>query len=173
MGKRIEYNNGDIVGSCIYIFELPIRKFNSGQVQRMAMFMCPLCGNKFSSQVADVRSGHTNSCGCYGKQRRLDSLTSHGLTHHPLYQTWLNIKKRCYNDSDPGYHNYGGRGISMYEPWMKTPDAFIDYVSKLSNYGEPGMTLDRENNDGNYEPGNLRWVDMRTQLLNRRNTVSA
>lgn len=67
------------------------------------------------------------------------------------------------------YKSYGGRGIILYSEWELSPIAFINYVSKLPHYGEYGYSLDRIDNDGNYEPGNIRWADKRTQASNRRN----
>lgn len=82
----------------------------------------------------------------------------HGLSGTPLYQLWGGIIQRCYNSKNPGYINYGGRGIRISPEWRHNPKAFCDYVMKLPDYGKDFNVLDRINNDGNYEPGNLRWT---------------
>ncbi len=77
------------------------------------------------------------------------------------------IKYRCYNPNCPSYHRYGGRGISLYAGWLNDFESFYQYISALAGYGEWGLTLDRINNDGNYEPGNLRWATGVQQQQNR------
>ena len=92
----------------------------------------------------------------------------HGLSNTPIRRVWVNIKQRCYNNKTPLYKYYGARGISMHSPWIHDFKLFHDYVSKLPNYGVMGLTLDRVNNDGNYEPGNLRWATRKEQGENKR-----
>lgn len=92
-----------------------------------------------------------------------------GLRKHPLYRKWVNIKTRCFNTSYPEYHYYGGRGITVCPEWRNDFKAFYDYVITLDNYGKEGYSLDRfPNNDGDYEPGNLRWATNHQQGVNRR-----
>jgi len=92
----------------------------------------------------------------------------HGMKNHPLYRTWTNIKTRCYNKNNKAYKNYGGRGINICDEWRMNFKAFHDYAIQLPHYGEIGMTLDRTNNDGNYEPDNLRWASRHIQAVNAR-----
>lgn len=104
--------------------------------------------------------------------------TRHGLTGSPLYQYWANMLQRCENPKHPNYDCYGGRGISVWEPWRTDPAAFIAWV--LSTLGPrpegntPGgrarWSLDRIDNDKGYTPGNLRWADTLLQQQNRRST---
>lgn len=83
------------------------------------------------------------------------------------YYIWASIKKRCKNPKDPAYHNYGGRGITICEHWRTS---FLNFFSDMGPR-PPGMTLDRINNDGNYEPGNCRWTDRITQMNNMRTNL--
>ncbi len=92
----------------------------------------------------------------------------HGMAYHPLYNLWSSIKTRCYQVNDPRYKYYGGRGIIMFESWKDDPQSFFDYVSTLPGFGINGMTLDRIDNDGNFEPGNLRWASWQQQSNNKR-----
>jgi hypothetical protein len=85
-----------------------------------------------------------------------------------LYTTWKGIKDRCLRQKNKAYKNYGGRGIKIYDLWVNDYVLFRDYI--LNNLGErpEGFSLDRINNDGNYEPNNLRWADASTQYKNQR-----
>lgn len=83
----------------------------------------------------------------------------------PEYRSWSHMKGRCYCESDPGYHNYGGRGIGMHEDWREDFQAFFDYIGPRPG---PGFSVDRIDNDGNYEPGNVRWATQKQQSRNFR-----
>jgi Staphylococcus phage HNH endonuclease len=108
----------------------------------------------------------------YKGRTRLDGSwpVHHAMSGHPLLQTWYNMLARCQNPEHDGYHNYGGRGIQVHPDWRDDPRPFIEWL--LANLGPrpDGMTLDRINNDGNYEPGNLRWATHAQQAANRRTT---
>ena len=86
-----------------------------------------------------------------------------------IYATWCNIKTRCNNKNINFYARYGGRGIKMCEEWENSFMAFYSDVSRLPNFGNPDYTLDRIDNNGNYEPGNVRWASNHTQAVNSRN----
>ena len=92
----------------------------------------------------------------------------HGLTNKPIYIRWKAIKDRCYNSNYAEFNYYGGRGIRMADIWVNNPKSFYDYVVSLENSLKSGFSLDRINNDGNYEPGNLRWSTQKTQSINSR-----
>lgn len=85
-----------------------------------------------------------------------------------IWQRWYDIKRRCNNPKRFAYERYGARGIRMYEPWLNDFVSFYNYVTALPGAMDPGLTLDRENNDGHYEPGNLRWATVKMQNLNTR-----
>ena len=87
---------------------------------------------------------------------------------HPLWKHYHNMMNRCYNNNVREFVNYGGRGITVCGEWAENPWAYYEYVESLPDFGVDGYTVDRIDNDGNYEPGNLRWTDRRTQNLNRR-----
>lgn len=85
----------------------------------------------------------------------------------PTHSCWGDMIDRCENERCPSFPDYGGRGISVCEEWHD-PFAFYTYVSKLPHYGEPGYSLDRIDNDGNYESGNVQWASPSEQAHNRR-----
>lgn len=93
--------------------------------------------------------------------------TTHGYSRHPYYPRWSDIVRRCTRPDHPAWKNYGGRGISMAPEWMTDPGAFCRYLEGLGPR-PPKYTLDRVDNNGNYEPGNLRWASRKTQRVNQR-----
>lgn len=98
---------------------------------------------------------------------RIFKQTSHGLYKHKYYDKWNAMRKRCYSVNDKRYKNYGGRGISVCKEWLYNPLLYFHYIGELKNAGKKGYSVDRINNDGNYEPGNLRWATYDQQAVNR------
>lgn len=143
------------------------RVFPSGQTQTQYLCKCD-CGNEVVVLYRNLITGNTKSCGCYAIEFR----THHDKWGTKVYKCWDNMKSRCLNPHATGYENWGGRGIKVYEEWIHSFDKFYDYVSKLPHFGEDGLQLDRINNDGNYEPGNLRWATRSEQALNTRTVLN-
>lgn len=126
------------------------------------------CGAEIVAIAADLRSGHTNSCGCYQKERTSEASKTHGMRYTAIYHVWSAMKDRCGNPRNKRYEDWGGRGITVCDEWKNDFQAFYDYVSKLPHFGEAGYSLDRINNDGNYEPNNVRWATRIEQNSNKR-----
>lgn len=166
--RNIIYSKDDLVGKCFYLRDSEPYFSPAGREVRKAEFMCPLCGTMFIARVDDVKNKKTVSCGCHKSAITAKRMTIHGLRYNKLYSTWLNMKSRCYNPKNQDYHNYGGRGITVCVEWRNSFRLFYDHVTSLDGCSEPGLTMDRENNEEGYYPGNIRWADAITQRANQR-----
>jgi len=135
-------------------------------------FKCD-CGNviyRRYSAIATKSGGR--SCGCIRIERArvatIKALTKHGMTATPEHSSWASMKGRCYNKNDHAWSRYGGRGISIYPAWRSDFSAFYKHIGPRPT---PEHSVDRIDNDGNYEPGNVRWATPRQQACNRRNSI--
>lgn len=127
------------------------------------------CGNIKDILLYDIIRGHSVSCGCLTKAKVINRNTIHSLSNTHLYIVWKNIKKRCLNKKDNQYPDYGGRGITICTEWINDFKNFYDWC--MNNGYEEGLYIDRKNNNGNYEPGNCRFVDSITNNNNKRSNV--
>ncbi len=131
------------------------------------------CGRKVVVSSGHLLSGHTKSCGCYSKE--LTSLRAkHGHTrtqngkriYSKTYYTWSAMLRRCSNKNHEHYSYYGGKGIKVCDHWLGE-HGFENFLADMGERPE-GLTIERKNNDGNYEPSNCEWADRKTQVRNRR-----
>lgn len=142
-----------------------------GSRNNRAFWLCKCdCGKTTIVDTCSLRRKNraTTSCGCFNREQLLKSHITHGQSKSKMFSVWHDIKKRCLNPNIKTYKYYGGRGIKMYSEWINDYMAFYNYVSTLPHFGVPGLSIDRINNDGNYEPGNLRWATAKEQMNNRR-----
>jgi hypothetical protein len=124
------------------------------------MWLCRCrCGIERVVLGHHLRAGKTRSCGCFARERS----TTHGLSRTHVYRVWQGMKERCLNRRHRSYFNYGGRGIKVCERWLIFENFYADMGDP-----PPGLSLDRINNNGNYEPNNCRWATQAQQLANRR-----
>lgn len=146
---------------------LMVKKFVGYNPKGHDLWLCEcICGNTRISTRYDFNRGGFKSCGCYQREVSRDRVTTHGKTKTKEFRIWTGMKTRTTNPKCPQYHRYGGRGISICERWMNSFDAFL---SDMGTCPSDKHSIDRINNDGNYEPSNCRWSTFIEQCSNRRN----
>lgn len=121
------------------------------------------CGTVRDVMAQSLTKGTSTSCGCYNKE----VITTHGKTKDDLHHVWENLKDRCLNPNSSVWSLYGGRGITVCDEWKDNYEAFDEWAR--ANGYEKGLSLDRIDNDGNYEPTNCRWATAKEQCRNRSN----
>ena len=135
---------------------------NSKRKARYGLYRCSFCNNEFVAHTNAIKSGAQKSCGCL-KGENSQSI-KHGLRSHRLYSTWNSMMARCYNINKNSYINYGSKGITVCERWHNVANFIEDMFPSF----EKGLTLDRIDVHGNYEPENCRWVTRNIQSQNTR-----
>lgn len=142
------------------------RVYKEGDKQTYWLCKCD-CGNETVACASHLKDGHTKSCGCFHKEELNKSHTKHGLSKHHLYKVYKAMKQRTTKGYDKRYKNYGGRGIVVCDEWMNDFNKFYEWA--ISSGYKDGLTIDRINTSGNYEPSNCRWVTYKAQENNRTN----
>lgn len=146
----------------------PIRYLYSKNGDAFWEFQCD-CGEKTVVSAGSFLSGHAKSCGCYYIESRYNTKHGDATTNgrDPLYSIWNAIKFRCYNPNSKHYHRYGGRGIKVCERWLDWDNGYKNFKNDMGEGYEPGLTIDRIDNNGDYEPGNCRWSTQKEQQRNK------
>lgn len=125
------------------------------------------CGTERSIRGSRLKSGESQSCGCISRERMTLINTKHGDSFDPLYAVWSSMKVRCSNRNFIHFKDYGGRGISVCDRWLK----YENFRDDMSPRYRSGLTLERRDNNAGYSPDNCYWATSLQQGRNKRNNI--
>ena len=137
---------------------------NSNKMIRRWLCLCD-CGKTTVVRHGDIRNGRTLSCGCYNFEKE-SKAKIHGYSRTKLGRVFEAMKQRCNNPNNKNYRDYGGRGIKVCNEWLENQSSFYEW--SINNGYKEGLTIDRIDVNGNYEPSNCRWTNQETQCVNQR-----
>ena len=170
---RLDIKTGDRFGKLVVLNEEPIYRKPSGQVARQFKLKCD-CGNITITRLNYLTSKRTTSCGCYLKEILPFVGRKHGETsengkrkYSNEYQSWRCMRDRCLYPGNSRWKRYGGRGITICERWLNVKDGYKNFLEDMGRKPNSSYSIERINNDGNYEPSNCIWADDATQIKNR------
>jgi hypothetical protein len=138
----------------------------AGSLKKKARWECLCdCGSAYVAIGHDLRSGNTSSCGCIHREQLVARNRTHGRSGTTEYNIWAGMIDRCTRPAHKDFHRYGGRGITICDRWRNSFEAFF---SDMGCRPSQKHSIDRMDNDGNYEPGNCQWTTQTMQVRNSR-----
>lgn len=143
---------------------------NSKMKKHYAIYECPFCKTQFRCYVYNATENGTQSCGCLQKQKVKSLKTKHNMYNHRIYRIYQNIRARCLNSKGRDFASYGGRGIKICDEWLNDFMSFYNWA--IENGYQDNLSIDRIDNNGNYEPSNCRWTTQSVQSRNTRKLFS-
>lgn len=148
---------------------LTVLEFDRVTPYQAIMWKCKCdCGEEVSVRSTHLTTGKTQSCGCLARDKAKENRTTHGLHDHPLYDIWHGMQQRCYNSKSQSYNRYGARGIRVCEEWLESFTNFYNWAMRKGY--RPGLSIERIDNDDNYDPGNCKWATSEEQNQNTSRT---
>ncbi len=139
------------------------------KVNKIYMLTCLCeCGNKKTICAADVISGRTKSCNCLSIETARAKSTKHGMVKTPTYNSYSSMKSRCLNKRSKFFYRYGGRGITICDRWL---NSFENFLEDMGEKPSKKHSIDRIDNNGNYEPSNCKWSTHHEQQRNKSGLV--
>ncbi len=133
------------------------------------MWLCRCqCGVERAVSAGNMKAGKSISCGCIQAKTTSQRLFKHGQSSHPIYTSWAGLKSRCLNENDVDFSHYGGRGIRVCDRWLED---FWHFWSDMAAEWRPGLSVERKDVNGNYEPKNCCWATQSRQMRNTRRTI--
>lgn len=167
-GSNFVNREGQVFGRLTVIDRAPDIRSSVGKARVAWNCKCE-CGNHAVVRSEHLVGNRVNSCGCIRKEKVAALKYKHGESRKGKwsleFRAWCAAKERCYNVNMEHYENYGGRGIKMCDEWKNDFSAFLSHIGRKPRRG---MSLDRIDVNGNYEPGNVRWATASEQRLNQR-----
>lgn len=162
VGAKVQLHPGDSFNRWTVVREVE----SAGQSRYLCICTC---GTERVLRSQDLRTGHSKSCGCWRVEQSAQLNRKHGMASHqkgrpPEYAIWSMMRQRCNNPNNKDFPNYGGRGIKVCQRW----DSFANFIADVGSRPPGNMTIERVDNEGDYEPSNCIWLPKSQQSRNRR-----
>ena len=164
--RRARIKVGAVFSRWTIVSKAETIRYPNGHSAQVWICRCA-CGVMKEVRATHIRSGKSGSCGCLHKEIASSVSLKHGDRKSAMYEVWTQMIQRCENPKNKAYKNYGARGIRVCTEWH-------DYPVFLRDMGptyQHGLTIDRKDNDGNYEPSNCRWVTNKVNCRNQQRTI--